>query len=155
MVEAAGAIFAFFLILVLGLDVLRLTYNALSSQFLVARVIRCVNIGGFHAPGNTPQQDGIAAQDYILGQSNLFGLGLNNEFDGVPGNDKVCIKGPNDLGTPCSGAVTDSAGGPRDFTVVELNFGVPIFFGGTSLTVNALAIGRNEPFNTAVAGPGC
>ena len=74
--------------------------------------------------GDFPNSSSASGSTFRLGSS---GLSRINDVPPIPGEQSVCEKVCQQLGEPCSGAVTTIIGVPRDYIVDEISFGTATY----------------------------
>lgn len=145
MVEFAIVIFIFLAIVIVGIDLLRLSYEAVSLQFVTNSVMREVVVGPSMRPPAYATQEQWIEQEIIR---RAVGLGL----DIVPANIKMCSFRDLVANIPC-GSAGNNAGGAGEVISVEVRVpmsGIVWVGAGTlarrTFEMQSLSISKNEPW---------
>jgi hypothetical protein len=143
MVEMAMSLMVFLTAIFLTIDLVRLSYQSVTSQLIAGRAIRRINV--------RPAQPSSTREHEIFEDI----LRLARNF-GLPEQLNLCVNTSDPTG--CRQVHTSQQlgglqpndlpdfGEPRQLISFSIRFTVPMFFNITSYEVNAAVIGRNEPF---------
>lgn len=141
MVETAFSIGLFFLLILSGVELMRLGYNVMCAHYAISSQMRQAILGPTDATqaAMTPAQRGKWIEDQVVQRARSLGVSLDSPQANNP-YVSVCTLDP--------GCVADNAGGENVAIYIEVNYPLSLFFGLAQYNVRAIAIGRNEPFNS-------
>ncbi len=128
-VEFAITAFVFFALCLLVIDILRYSYQNVTAQYIVNRALRQTTMAETSAAAVEGEVSRLARD-----------FGLRN----VQGKDiKICSIGATGA---CDWESNESTGMGRDLISISIRLPYAFTFWDLGLTVQAEAIGRNEPF---------
>lgn len=131
MVEAAIVLPLFLIVLILGIDLLRVSFNVLSLRFVAARVMRDVSIG-------TLNQWNLKNSTINLAQK--FGTTIErNQISVCELSDYPCTSGDVDLGDPGDLLILEIRPSVQGFILSHVTLV------STALDIKVTVIGKREP----------
>jgi Flp pilus assembly protein TadG len=136
MVELAITLNVFLALFIMVVDITRLSYSAVSMQYLISKSARWGVIGRTEEDPASPGVQ-LSRADSIKKKMIEYAGTLSLQLD--PANVKVCP-----ATTPACTA--DNAGGPNDFIVISVTKPVKVFFGTWSYNLSASVFAKNEPY---------
>ena len=133
----------FLLLLIISIDLLRITYSTLTVQFVATRVFRDAVVG----PGNRPATYSSQAE-WIETETINWASGLGVTLQ--PENIGICPYRSLSPGSFCD-PLNDNGGLPGELVVVQINVPLQgVVWGANSMlswgvyTIEAQVVGRNE-----------
>lgn len=143
MVEVALTVPLFLLIFGGGIELLRLSFYAVTAQLVASEGARAASLGLCGAEACTSENLIAFIKERVIAEGRTFGLSL------TPG--QVCIRPQSDL--DC-GRGADRVGGQRELIVLRVESAASLFFGLGEVTVRGVALARNEPRDDGPTSPG-
>ncbi|MCB0325160.1 MAG: pilus assembly protein [Bdellovibrionales bacterium] len=132
-VEFAIVSLVFFSLIVIGAELLRLSYTNITLQFAASRALRLAVIGPPEAaPADYDHTTHV--KDYFLELTSGLGISV------PPESIRICAS-PN---LNCS---TDDSGNGGELIAIRATHTIELVLWHTTYTVSALAVGRNERFD--------
>ncbi|MFN8392212.1 MAG: TadE/TadG family type IV pilus assembly protein [Bdellovibrionota bacterium] len=143
MVELAIVLPIFLLILLLSFDLLWVSYQLVTTQFVATRVLRQAIVGPRERPSVYPTQEAWIEQE-IISLARGFSVSLH------PEDIAICPYRNVITGAACD-PLADDAGAASEMIAVKISAPAPGYFwlngnvlGGKVYRLEALAVARNE-----------